>query len=331
MSFAWPPALGALLLVPVLVAAYLRLAQRRARRAEELARQGFVPSAAALRRQRRRHVPFVCFLAALTVLLIGVARPQASVSVPRREGTVILAFDVSNSMRADDMEPTRMDAAKAAATEFVKRQPGSVRLGVVAFSDGALVTQQPTDDHRAVLAAINRLNPVGATSLGQGLFTAVNAIAGGTLPTDLDLEALADPEQPVELGYYGSAAVVLLSDGENTNEPDPRAMARLASVAGVKVYPIGLGRPEGTVVEIEGFNVSTALDEETLTDIARVTDGTYHRAADAAALTDVYRSIDLEWKRVPERTELTSVAAATGLVLLLVGAGLSLAWFGRPV
>lgn len=224
-----------------------------------------------------------------------------------------------------------MDAAKAAATEFVKRQPGSVRLGVVAFSDGALVTQQPTDDHRAVLAAINRLNPVGATSLGQGLFTAVNAIAGGTLPTDLDLEALADPEQPVELGYYGSAAVVLLSDGENTNEPDPRAMARLASVAGVKVYPIGLGRPEGTVVEIEGFNVSTALDEETLTDIARVTDGTYHRAADAAALTDVYRSIDLEWKRVPERTELTSVAAATGLVLLLVGAGLSLAWFGRPV
>lgn len=331
MSFAWPPALAALLLVPVLVVAYVRLARRRAERSEELARQGFVPSAATLRRQRRRHVPFACFLAALTVLLVGVARPQASVSVPRREGTVILAFDVSNSMRAEDMAPTRMEAAKAAAAEFVERQPGSVKLGVVAFSDGALVTQQPTDDHRAVLAAINRLKPVGATSLGQGLFASLNAIAGGTLPTDLDLDALADGEQPVGIGYYGSAAVVLLSDGENTDEPDPLAVARLASVAGVEVHPVGLGSPEGAVVDIEGFSVSTSLDEKTLSAIAEVTDGTYHRATDAAALGEVYRSIDLEWKRVDERTEITSVVAAAGLVLLLVGAGLSMAWFGRPV
>ncbi len=331
MSFAWPYALAALVLVPALVIVYVQLVRRRSRRSAELARQGFAPTAAALKMRRKRHIPFAFFLAALTLLLFGVARPQTSVSVPRREGTVILAFDVSNSMRADDIAPTRMEAAKAAAAEFVKRQPSSIKLGVVAFSDGALTTQQPTDDRDAVLAAINRLSPVGATSLGQGLFASINAIAGGTLPTDIDLEAIADGENPVDIGFYGSTAVVLLSDGENTNEPDPAAIAQLASVAGVKVYPIGLGSPEGAVVEIDGFNVSTALDEESLTAIAELTDGSYFRAEDAESLANVYKSIDLQWKRVPERTEVTSIVAAGGMGLLVIGALLSLIWFGRLV
>jgi Ca-activated chloride channel family protein len=329
MSFIWPGMLVLLLAAPLLVIGYLALLRRRAQRAAELAAQGFVPTASSRRFRRLRHVPVVLFLLALVLLLFAAARPEMSLSIPRREGTVILAFDASNSMRADDMEPTRMDAAKAAARAFVEKQPGSIKIGVVAFSDGGLVTQPPTDVRDDVLAAINRISPLGATSLGQGIFTSLAAVAGK--PITIDPAALASDAENVDIGYFGSAAIVLLSDGENTSNPDPLEVAKLASTAGVKVYPIGLGSPEGTVVNIDGFNVGTALDEATLKDIATVTDGTYYQAADAASLAKVYDQVDLKLTTEAKRTEVTGAFSGLSTLLLVVGGALSLVWFGRLV
>jgi len=329
MTFLWPQALVLLALVPAVLAGYVSLARRRDERAAELAARGFVPSDAARRARRLRHVPFGLTLAALAALVLAVARPEVAVGLPHFEGTVILAFDVSNSMRADDLQPTRMDAAKSAARAFVERQPDSVEIGVVAFSEGGLITQPPTTDRAAVLGAIDRLSPLGSTSLGQGIFSALDAIADDTLA--LAPEDLAGDLESVDIGYYGYGAVVLLSDGENRTEPDPLAVAELASLAGVRVYPIGIGSPEGGLVEIDGFTLATSLDEEVLAGIAETTGGTYLRAEDTEQLAEVYESIDLRLTTEAERTEVTAVVTGLSVVLLVVAAALSLVWFGRMV
>jgi Ca-activated chloride channel family protein len=329
MSFIWPGMLVLLIGAPLLVAAYVALVRRRARRAAELAAQGFVPTASARRLRRLRHVPFAFFLFAVILLLVALARPEASVGIPRREGTVILAFDVSNSMRAEDLQPTRMEAAKAAARTFVASQPKTIKIGVVAFSGGGLVTQEPTNVKADVLAAIERLTPQGATSLGQGIFTSLNAIAGRPIIPDGD--GLAGNIDDLDIGYFGSAAVLLLSDGENTANPDPLDVAELASVAGVRIYPIGIGSPDGSVVEVDGFSVATALDEELLTKVASVTDGTYFHADDSSSLAGIYDKIDLKLTSENEETEVTGIVTGMSALLLLAGGALSLLWFGRLV
>lgn len=329
MSFVWPKMLLLLALSPAFVVAYVLLQRRRMERARALAAQGFVPTAAAARKRRLRHVPFALFFLALTLMLLALARPQANVTLPKREGTVILAFDVSNSMAATDLEPTRMDAAKEAAKAFVRKQPLTVKIGVVAFSDGGLVTQAPTNVEGDVIAAIDRLKPQGATSLGKGLFTALNAIAGK--PIAIDVEATQGDLDSVDIGYFGNASVVLLSDGENTQDPDPLQIAQLASVAGVHVYPIGIGSPAGTVLQVDGFSMATRLDEELLTQIADLTDGTYYQAADAESLAKVYDKIDLKFTRAKQFTEITGLVSGAGALLFVIGGALSLVWFGRLV
>jgi Ca-activated chloride channel family protein len=328
MSFIWPQMLALLVLAPFLVAAYVSLVHRRARRTAELAAQGFVPTSTARRLRRVRHLPFAFFLSALVLLLFALARPQVSLALPQRSGTVILAFDVSNSMLAKDLAPTRMDAAKAAAKAFVAKQPASIKIGVVAFNDGSLVTQQPTNVQADVLAAIDRLSPMGGTSLGQGIFTSLNAIAGH--PISLGDDALAGDLSNVDIGYLGGA-VVLLSDGENTTNPDPLQVAQLAAVAGVRIYPIGIGSPDGTVVDIGGFQLATALDEDELTQIASTTGGTYFHAQDEASLASIYKHINLRTTTESKKQEATGVVTGISTALLLVGAALSLVWFGRLV
>ncbi|HZG94818.1 MAG TPA: VWA domain-containing protein [Mycobacteriales bacterium] len=328
MTFDWPWALTSLLAVPLLVLFYQRLLTRRAARRSQLAAMGLI-APAALSRGWRRHVPVALLLAAVTLLLVALARPNATVPRARREGTVILAFDVSASMAAKDLEPTRMAAAKAAAKAFVDRQPGAVRIGVVAFSGSGVVTQEATTERAPVRQAIDRLAPDGATALARGLQTALSAITGKPVQ-------LADPSESIEaegqdLDYHGSAAVVLLSDGENTDEADPISVAELASSAGVRVYPIGLGSPQGTVLEIDGFQVATSLDEPMLRAIADTTDARYFAAADEDELADVYRSIDLDWKVESEHVEITAVLGAAAGLLVLLAAVLSLLWFGRAV
>lgn len=328
MSFEWPMLLLSLFAVPVLVVAYRAQLRRRDQRRAQLAAEGLVASTAG-RPDRWRHVAPVLLLAALTLLLASLARPAATVAEPRREGTVILAFDVSTSMAAKDLAPTRLDAAKAAARTFVAKQPSTIRLGVVAFGDSAVISQQPTNDRAQVLAAIDRLAPQGGTALGRGIVSAISAIAGK--PISVDETGQDGTAGGGDLGYYGSAAVVLLSDGENTTDPDPLVLAELASTAGVRIYPIGLGSPQGTVLEVDGFQLATRLDEATLKQIADTTDGTYYAASDTAALSKVYSAINLTWTTRTERREITSWFAAVAAAFLLLGAGVSVVRSGRVV
>jgi Ca-activated chloride channel family protein len=242
---------------------------------------------------------------------------------------VILAFDVSNSMRAKDLEPTRMAAAKKAALAFVQQQPRTIRIGVVAFGDTAVTVLKPSNVKEDIVAAIERLSVGGGTSLGQGLFASLRAIAGK--PLTLNQSALDSDTGQVDIGFFGSSAIVLLSDGENTSRPDPLDIAKVASTAGVPVHAIGIGTKRGTVIEVDGFNIATALDEELLKKIAAVTDGTYDQAADAAALAKVYDSIDLEFKATRKPREVTALFAAGGGLLLALGAVLSMLWLGRVI
>lgn len=276
---------------------------------------------------RSRHIPLIIFLIGLAVLLFGLARPEMSVELPRIEGTVILAFDVSNSMKADDLEPTRMEAAKAAARAFIEHQPSTVKIGVVAFSNGGLVVQPPTDESALVLDAVYRLTPQGATSLGQGIFSALNAIAGETIsidPATLEVEGTS-----VDVGHYPSAVVVLLTDGENTASPDPLAIAQLAASAGVRIYPVGIGSSEGTILEVDGFNVLTQLNEPVLEEIANVTNGVYYFAEDEETLRDIYENVDLRLAISGDKMEITSVLAGISLVFFMIGGMVSLVWYGR--
>jgi Ca-activated chloride channel family protein len=318
----------AVAVIPLVVLWYRKLLRDRATRRAQLAALGLV-APAAVASGWRRHLPPALLLAALTLLVVSLARPEATVPQPRREGTVILAFDVSASMEAKDIAPTRIDAAKAAARAFVQRQPSTVKVGVVAFSGSGLVTQQPSSDQATVLAAIDRLTPQGGTALASGLQTALSAIVGQPVLVGQPTDPL-EPRGP-DLGYHGSAAVILLTDGENTSGTDPLDVADIASGAGVHVYPIGLGKPEGTVLEIDGFQVATALDEPLLREIASRTDGKYFAASDEQALADVYNSIDLTWTVATEHIELTAVFAGVAALLLLAWVGLSFLWFGRAV
>jgi Ca-activated chloride channel family protein len=327
MSFIWPRLLLTLLLVPLLTWMYLRLARKR---------QGSQASLGSLERSldsagravnARRHLPLAFQILGLGLLLFGLARPQMTVKVPHIEGTVVLAFDVSNSMSADDFKPTRLDAAKAAARSFVAGQPPTVRIGVVAFGGSGLVLQPPTDDQAAILGAIDRLSPQGGTSLGEGIFASLNAIAGQSMT----IEAAQEEGRAASLRIddYSSAVALLLTDGENTEAPDPLEIAQLAADAGVRIYTIGVGTPEGAVLEVEGFNVLTQLDETALQSIASVTNGTYFRAGDEEALKEIYQNIDLQLTSRGEQMEITALAAGLGALLLIIGGMFSLFWFGR--
>lgn len=328
MTFVWPWMLVTLLALPLLVLRYRRLAARRDARRAELASLGLVAPAAPA--GRRHHTPPLLFLAALALLLVGLGRPQATLSTPHREGTVVLAFDVSNSMAATDLRPTRLEAAKAAARRLVAKEPVSIKIAVVAFGESGIIAQQPTLDRVAVRAAIDRLSPQGGTTLGRGIQTSLAAITGKKV--DIGSDTPSDTTPGPDIGYFGSAAVILLSDGENTGGgPDPQAAAAVASTAGVKVYPVGLGTPQGTVLQIDGFQVATSLHETELQEIAKITDGRYVDADDEAALASVSRAVDLSWTIETRPTEITALLAAIAALLLLVGAGLSFAWFGRVI
>lgn len=331
MSFAWPFMLVLLLLIPPGVAAYLALGRRRTRRAAAYGSFGRGASPATSRLGRRRLVGPAFVLLGLTAVLLAVARPQAVLSLPRLEGTVVLAFDVSRSMAATDFDPTRMEAAKAAARSFVEQQPTTVQIGVVAFSDSGIAVQAPTNDQAAVLAAIGRLQPQRGTSLGQGIAASLKAIATAQDPTAgyyTNRSPVPSPT-PVPSGTHASAVIVLLSDGENNEEPDPGAAAQAAADRGIRIHTVGMGTASGTTLSIDGFQVHTQLDEAGLRQIADTTGGTYYGATDQAHLDAIYDNLDSSLVIKPQTTEITSVVAGLGLVALLIGCAASLLWLGR--
>jgi Ca-activated chloride channel family protein len=326
MSFEYPIMIAVAAVVCVgLVVAYRMLHRQRRKNLAAAGLGGAARSAVSRRAGIRQQVPPLLFLAALTLLLIAVARPQAMVGVPRAAGTVILAFDVSNSMTATDATPTRLAAAQAAATGFVKAQPDSVDIGLVAFDQGALTTRVPTKNHDEALAAIDHLHTAGGTSLGQAILASLTTIIGR--PVSLPDPSATAP--PANLGYWGSATIVLLSDGEDTGGPDAIAAAELASAAGVHVETIGFGTVAGTTIKVDGFQVATALNEDLLTQIAQTTAGTYHRASDAQALDKIYRSLDLRITTKPQFVELTGAAVGIAVLFLTTGGLLMITWFGR--
>ncbi len=337
MSFIWPTMLFSLLLIPLFVGLYLRTQQRRRRLAAGYGSFGFAQEATGRRLGMRRHIPPAFFLAGLAILMFALARPQTVVSLPKVEGTVILAFDVSGSMAADDMKPTRMEAAKAAARDFVQRQPPTVQIGVVAFSDSGLAVQRPTNDPAAILASINRLTPQRGTSLGQGILASLKAIeadAGQASHFYSNLTPAFAPTPtptptPVPQGTHTSAVIVLLTDGENNESPEPLAAAQAAADRGVRIYTVGLGSAAGTTLHINGFTVHTQLDEAALQQISELTGGVYYKADNELDLRSVYDNIESQWVIKPEKTEVTSLFAGAGLLVLLIGGAFSLLWLSR--
>lgn len=336
MTFQWPAMLLALALIPIGLWAYRAIGRRR--RAVMAARGGPGLGDGVTRRPAgpRAWIPAGLFVLGLVVLTVALARPQGEVSLPRQEGTVVLAFDVSGSMAADDLKPTRMEAAKAAARAFVERQPSSVAVGIVAFSDAGLTVQPPSTDQPTVLAAIDRLVPTRGTSLANGILSSLSAIALSEDPPATNYYTNRSPSPdptptptPVPAGSHRSAAIVLLSDGENTVQPDPLEAARTAADRGVRIYTVGIGSQAGADLQIEGFKVHTQLDEATLQQIATMTDGAYYHAADAQDLHAIYDGLDPRLSVAPQTIELTAVFAGASVLILMVGGLASLLWLGR--
>jgi Ca-activated chloride channel family protein len=335
MMFLWPKMLWFLMVIPIFVGWYFILQRRRQQIAERFGGLGFGPVRGP---GLRRHIAPLLFLAGLLVLIVALARPQAQVQLPGPKGAVILAFDVSGSMAATDMEPTRMDAAKAAALDFVAQQPEGVQIGIVAFSDNGLAVQAPTTDPAAIRSAIDRLKPQRGTSLAQGIQAALQAIAvdagqeGVTIPGADPVgpnDPSSDPQAaPAETGPL-PGAIVLLSDGENNERPDPLAAAQVAADRAVRIYTVGIGSPGGSDLTIDGFNIHTQLDEATLQQIAALTDGEYYNAQTAQDLRAIYENLDTQWVIETQSMEITALFAAAAMVFFLVGGLLSLAWFGR--
>ena len=275
----------------------------------------------------RRGLPLglVLTLTALGVLAVAIAGPAASVPVSRAAGTVIVAVDVSNSMGATDVAPTRLDAAKKAATAFVAAQPSSVDVGVVAFENGGLTTDQPSADHGQAEAAIQRLAVSGGTSLADALLTSLSAITGKTV-------AIGKDGKVPDIGSWASATVVMFSDGEDRGSSDAtEAAADAAEAAQVHVETVGVGTAAGTTVDVDGYRLHTALDAGTLTAIAQTTGGSYHPASDAAQLDGVASTINLRLTTHHEDLPLAGAFSAVAVLLLAGGAVLTVLRTGRLV
>ena len=336
MSFIWPPMLATLLLVPLGLLLFGYLDVRRRRRLATYGGSGLTQTVTR-RPGIRGRVPAVLLILGLVAISLAMARPQAVLSLPRQEGTVILAFDVSASMAATDLQPTRIAAAKAAAKDFVAKQPTSIDIGVVAFSDSGVQVQQPTNDQASVIAAIDRLTPERGTSVAGGILASLKVIAiaeAGPYANDYYTNASPAPTPtptptPVPTGTHAPAAIVLLSDGENNESPDPMAAAQAAANQGVRIYTVGLGSAAGTTVTVNGFQLHTQLDEATLQQISQVTDGTYYNATDSQQLRSIYDNLDTGLVLQPQMTEITSIFAGVGLLALIAGALTSLYWLGR--
>lgn len=357
MTFMWPNLLWLLLLVPLLVAAYVWLLLRRRKTALRYANLAIVKQALGKGVGWRRHVPPALMLAAITVLIVAVARPAAVVELASSRATVILSMDVSGSMQANDIEPSRIVAAQEAAKAFIRNQPADVQIGIVAFAAAAVLVQTPTIDREALYQAINSFDLRRGTAVGSGVLVALATIfpdesfafddpgdprnqlgapslfqqpSGTGAPGGPLAGASPSPKHvPVEPGSYDSAVVILLTDGATTIGPDPIAAGRLAGDYGVRVYTVGFGSASGDVVEVAGRSMRAQLDAATLQAIAESTGGEYYEARSATDLAEVYNSLSTRLVSEKKLTELAFIFAGVGALLAIAAAGLSMLWFGR--
>jgi len=288
----------------------------------------------------RRHLPPAVLFAGVAVLLFSLARPEVVLALPKRTGTVIVAIDVSNSMAADDVEPTRLEAARDGAAALVEALPSGVEVGVVAFGDGAQVVAPPGDDRSATADATRRLAPSGGTSTGAGMYRALEAIVGEPLNVVDDTAgdgpgsgsgAAELDTSDIDLGYFGASEIVMFSDGENTSGIDPLQVADLLAAAGVKVTTVGVGTEAGAVIDVDGYSVATALDSTQLEEIAAATNGDFYEAADTEAFARIADGLELEWRTEGQPTEITGLLAAIAAGLLIVSAALAAVLLGRVI
>jgi Ca-activated chloride channel homolog len=320
MSIADPVLLAVGLLVAVALGWAAVVATRR--RGAALALAGVAPPG--WWRGRGRLAGVWCTIAGLAVLAIAVAGPAASVPVSHASGTVILAMDVSGSMAATDVPPSRLGAAKRAAVSFIDAQPGTVDIGVIAFQQGGLEAALPTADHATVTAAVQRLTAGGGTSLGDAILASLSAITHKTV-------ALGPNGSIPSIGYWPSATIVIFSDGQDESGTSDATAAAVAQKAGVHIDTVGVGTAAGTTVEVDGYHLFTALDQAALTSISQATGGTYHPASDASQLNGIASKINLRLTVTNQPLPLAGAFIGLALALLAVGALLTVARTGRVV
>jgi Ca-activated chloride channel family protein len=345
MTFLWPDMLWLLAAVPALVSVYILLLRRKKKVALRYASLSLVKEAMGPGQRFRRHVPPLLFLLALATMIVAVARPAALVTLPTQQETIILAMDVSGSMRAKDVEPNRLVAAQQAAKAFVADLPRDVSVGVVSFAGTAAVVQPPTRNREDILAAIDRFQLQRGTAIGSGIILSLatifpdagidvsDSIYGRSAPRSLPLDPGRTPEKkvftPVRPGSYASAAIILLTDGQRTTGPDSLEAAKMAADRGVRVFTVGVGTPNGEVIGFEGWSFHARLDEETLKSIADLTRGEYFYAGTALDLKKVYQGLNAQLVFEKKQTEITALFSAAAAGLALLSALLSLLWFNR--
>jgi Ca-activated chloride channel family protein len=344
LTFFWPQFLWLLLIVPLLLLVYFWLLRRKKKTAVRFASLSIVREAMAGGSQWRRHVPPVLFLLALTAMLLAAARPFATLSLPSMQQTIVLAMDVSGSMRATDVEPNRLVASQNAAKAFLAELPRHVKVGIVAFAGTAQVVQSPTLSREDLVAAIDKFQMQRATAIGSAIVVSLSEIfpdAGIDLSSmmygrDRQRGQAIDQKKPetkehtpVPPGSYSSAAIILLTDGQRTTGVDTMEAAKMAADRGVRVYTVGVGTVEGETIGFEGWSMRVRLDEETLKEVADRTQGEYYYAGTAENLKKVYETLSTRLTVEKKETEISGLLALLAAVFATLSAGLSLLWFNR--
>jgi Ca-activated chloride channel family protein len=345
MTFLWPEMLWLLLIVPALVGGYIYILRRKHEVALKYASLSMVKEAIGAGQRFRRHIPPLLFLIAVLAMIVAIARPAAVITLPSQHQTIILAMDVSGSMRAVDVEPNRISAAQAAAKAFVAEQPSNVLIGVVSFAATASVVQVPTRNREDIIAAIERFQLQRGTAIGSGIIVALatifpdagidvsSLIYGRNAPRGVPLDQAGKADKPefkaVPPGSYSSAAIILLTDGQRTTGPDSIEAARMAADRGVRVFTVGFGTASGETLGFEGWSMRVRLDEATLKEIANMTRGEYFYAGTAKDLKKIYESLNSRIQLEKKNMEITALFAAGAAIIVLVSALLSLLWFNR--
>ena len=344
MTFLWPQFLWLLLALPLLLLIYLWLLRRKKKLALRYASLSIVRDAMGAGQRVRRHIPPILFLLALAAMLVAAARPMAVVVLPSNQQTIILAMDISGSMRAADVLPNRLVAAQEAAKGFIKDLPRSVKVGIVAFAGSAQVAQLPTTNHEELVAAIDAFQLQRATATGNAIVVSLATLfpdAGIDLSdfappsrlrgTSIDQAGKAPAKEftPVAPGSYTSAAIIMLTDGQRTTGVDPLDAAKVAADRGVRVYTVGIGTVDGETIGFEGWSMRVRLDEDTLKAIANKTQAEYFYAGTAADLHKVYTTLSSRLTVEKKETEISALFALAAAGLALLSAGLSLLWFNR--
>ena len=343
MFFLWPESLWLLAALPLLPALYVWLLHRRRRAAVRYSSLGVVRAAAA-GRNWRRHLPPALLLLACTVLLFAAARPVARVPLPWARTSIILAMDISLSMRVSDVKPTRMVAAQEAAKLFLRDLPRNVEVGLVTFAGSTQVAQRATLDRASLVAAIDGFQMQMGTAVGNAIVLSLAELFpehgldvgemtfGSKRPArslDEKDKPAPRPFTPVAPGSYDSAAIILLSDGRRTTGIDTLEAAKMAAERGVRIYVVGLGTPDGAATMPDGMAIYLQLDEPTLREVARMTGGEYHHAGTAEKLRSVYETLGSRLQVLARETEITGPLALLAAALAVAAAALSVLWFGR--